>query len=53
MRPLETFTRLLNQAPRFVRVTIASLLCNLKVKGAHTQSQNFELFWAGPKLPLN
>lgn len=54
MRPLETFTRLWNQAPRFVQVTIASLLCNLKVilKGARTQWY-FELFWAATKLPLS
>ena len=55
MQPLETFTRLWNQAPRFVQVTIASLLFNLKVilKGAHTQPQYFELFWSGTKLSLN
>ena len=28
MRQLETFTRLLNQAPRFVQVTIAFLISN-------------------------
>jgi len=31
MPPLETFTRLLNQALRFVQMTMASLPCNLKM----------------------
>lgn len=40
MLPLGTFTRLLNQVPRFVQTTILSLLCNLKMTFNKDEEKN-------------